>query len=364
MKNIILKTAVLAALAASTGAQAYTVSKSVIDDRAMFNFGAGKINDEFTMDGGKFYRVTHDGNGGRETSGTISAIDRNGTTRVNKFSSQRNFGTSISSHKGNIIRKDDETISIYDTKAVDAAGKPTVKVTSFGVDASSITPGDGIRSVDIADADSAVAYDSDTGNAYFTGPGNVDGNIYKYDTNTKQTSLFSEYRETEPETNGREVSIFAKDMEWVDGALWVLQGKDNDLHKIGADGTYLGRDKVTGQPDNTSEFSLDGLGFDETTGEFWATALVTPDGKEKGQYYVSLADIALDTPAGTGATDPATGGTDPVTGGTDPATGGTDPATGGTDPVTPSAVPLPAALPLFGFGIAGLSVFRLKRKQS
>jgi hypothetical protein len=68
MKNIILKTAVLAALAASTGAQAYTISKSVVDDRGMFNFGAGVINDEFTMDGGKFYRVTHDGNGVSESS--------------------------------------------------------------------------------------------------------------------------------------------------------------------------------------------------------------------------------------------------------------------------------------------------------
>ncbi len=96
MKNIILKTAVLAALAASTGAQAYTISKSVVDDRGMFNFGVGVINDEFTMDGGKFYRVTHDGNGGRESSGSISAINRNGTTRDRVFSSQRNFGTSIS----------------------------------------------------------------------------------------------------------------------------------------------------------------------------------------------------------------------------------------------------------------------------
>jgi|GEM_PF-6955832 len=88
MKNIILKTAILAALAASTGVQAYTISKSVVDNRDL-GFGAGVITGKFTMDDGKFYRVTHDGNGGREKGGTISAIDRNGTTRLNKFSSQR-----------------------------------------------------------------------------------------------------------------------------------------------------------------------------------------------------------------------------------------------------------------------------------
>ncbi|MEE9425874.1 MAG: hypothetical protein V3V18_13015 [Methylococcales bacterium] len=294
MKKLILKMAVLTALTASIGAQAYTISESVADDRDMFDFGAGTINEEFTMDGGKFYRVTHDGNDGREVSGSISAIEKNGTTRVNVFSSERNFGTSISSHKGNIIRKDDELITIFNTKAVDAAGNPTVTV--YSIDESSITPGDGIRAADIADADSAVAYDSDTGNVYFTGRGNVDGNIYKFDTNTQQTTLFSEYREVEPETNGREVSIFAEDMEWVDGALWILQGADSDLHKIAADGTYLGRDKVTGQSDNSSDFRLEGLGFDETTGEFWATSHLQPVGGEKGDYYVSLTNIGLDTP--------------------------------------------------------------------
>jgi|GEM_PF-6678178 len=150
-------------------------------------------------------------------------------------------------------------------------------------------------------------------------------------------------------------------MEWVDRALWVLQGKDNDLHKIAADGTYIGRDKVTGQPDNTSQFRLEGLGFDETTGEFWATAHLTPDGKEKGDYYVSLADIALDTPAVTPAPAPAPDRPTPAEPAPAPAI--PVPATP-TTPTPPSAVPLPAALPLFGFGLAGLSVFRFKRKQS
>lgn len=302
MKKLILKTAVIAALSVSTGVQAYSISQSVVDDRDILDLDAGVLNGPFTMDGGKFYRLTHDGNGGRETHGTISAFDRNGITRVDGFSSQKNLGSTVGSHKGFIIKKDDEIISIYDTNV--AAGQP-VTVTSFAIDASSIAPGDGITASAIAKADDAVALDSDTGTVYFTGPGNVDGNIYKYDISTKQTSLFSEYREVEPETNGREVSIFAKDMEFVDGALWVLQGKDNDLHKISADGTYLGRDKTIGQPDNTSQFRLEGLGFDETTGEFWATAYFTPnDGGDEGYYYVSLTDIGLDTPsANTPATD-------------------------------------------------------------
>jgi hypothetical protein len=185
---------------------------------------------------------------------------------------------------------------IFDTKAADAAGNPTVTV--YSIDASSITPGDDIRAVDIAEADSAVAYDSDTGNVYFTGPGNVDGNIYKFDTNTQQTTLFSEYREVGG--NGQERTIIAKDMEWVDGALWILQGADNDLHKVAADGTYLGKDAVNGQPDSSSAFRLEGLGFDETTGEFWATSHLTPVGGEEGDYYVSLANIGLDIPGPSG----------------------------------------------------------------
>ena len=71
MKNIILKTAVLAALTASAGAQAYTLSAGNQDffHASDKTFKDRMDNGEITIDGGKIYRLKGTANVGTEWLG-------------------------------------------------------------------------------------------------------------------------------------------------------------------------------------------------------------------------------------------------------------------------------------------------------
>ena len=335
MKNLILKTAVLAVMTASASAQAYTVLPGQQD----FYHASDKTfqnrldNGEITLDKGKIYRLKGSSNVGVEwlggaDNGDIVHFNKTGSVLGNfnippsdKFTAQ-----TLSSHKGNIVTSSHSfstnLIRRYDTTAIDENGNPFTKLTQYNV---------GIEDGEIG----AVAFDSVNEIFYFQKTGGNSSvtnkeDIFTYDIASSTTSLFStQLRETEPFTNGREITVRAGDMEFVNGALWIMQdsGEDPDIFKMNADGSLAGRAKF--DPEST-EFDLDnvdGFDYDEELGEFLFTAELDYLGADErdGFYIAKINDLELETG---------------------------------------SPVPVPAALPLFGFGIAGLSFFGKRRKKS
>ncbi len=368
MKNIILKTAVLAALTASAGAQAYTLSAGNQDffHASDKTFKDRMDNGEITIDGGKIYRLKGTANVGTEwlggaNNGDIVHFNKTGSVSGN-FDippSARFNAKTLSSHKGNIVTSSSDfstnTIRRYDTTAIDNNGNPFTKLTQHNVD---------IGNGEIG----AVAFDSDNEKFYFQKRG---GNstvvnkqdIFTYDIATSTTELFStQLRETEPSTNGREVEVRAGDMEFVNGALWILQdnGEDPDIFKMNLDGSLEGKAKFDPEGSGFSLDNVDGFDYDEELQKFILTGELDYIGADErdGYYLAEVEGLELET--GT-PSEPVPGPTpEPTT--PEPTIPGPTPEP--ITPTPPSAVPLPATLPLFGFGLAGLSVFRFKRKKS
>ncbi len=348
MKNLILKTAVFAALTASVGAQAFTVTPGLIDTHLMPN--GGKLHPGMTIDGNNIYRLRGNSNTpeiiakyGKHTEIGINIYDKAGA-QTGRFSHSRggSFLNNLSSHKGNIITSYEDVGSVnkitrYDTTAIDDQGNPFTRVTEYTVDFGESN----------AKIGSGVAFDSDNGVFYFQKKGSNStvsnrNDIYKYEIDSGNLDLFSTQLK-QPGINDTTISVDVDDMEFVNGAIWMLEDsngqaarfpEDNDttgIFKMNLDGSLAGFDKFDSDSTgfNMESGLIGGFDYDEESGSFFIEAELDWTGADPrdGFYIAQINDLELEIGA-------------------------------------PSAVPVPAALPLFGFGIAGLSFFGKRRKKS